>query len=134
MSNHNDINPWDQTPDLSGFAGSFDKPLKKTKKPQKPIKQIGKKGKENLEATAELKRTAEELGITKCEIQLNGCWREIHGFVHGKKRRNLTKEELRKFAIGGCNPCHDKVEYDCEKWTGMTMEQFVRQVIKNRRK
>lgn len=105
----------------------------RVKKEPRPIKQIGKKGKLNLKANLELKKTFAEIGITKCEIQLEGCWKIIMGFAHGKKRRNLTPKELKKFAIGGCNPCHDKIEYDCEKYTGITMEQFVKKTIENRK-
>jgi hypothetical protein len=121
------------TPDLGNSFNPVPKPLKKEKSSPKPIKKIGKKGKLNLEATAELKKTSELLGITECEIKLNGCWKVIHGFAHGKKKRKLTPEELKKFAIGACNPCHDKIEYECEKWTGMTMEQFVRKTIQERK-
>ena len=121
-----------KTPNLSGFQGANPKTFKKKKEP-KGLNKIGKKGKANLEANVELKATSQKLGITTCEIKLNGCWNEIHGFAHGKKRIDLTPEELKKFAIGGCNPCHEKIEYDCEKWTGMTMEQFVRMTIENRK-
>ena len=103
------------------------------KKSPKPINRIGKKGRANLAATAELKEKAETTGRTRCEIRLEGCWGLIQGFAHGKKKRKLTPTELRKFAIGGCNPCHDKIEYDCKKWTGLTMEQFVRKVIRERK-
>jgi hypothetical protein len=104
----------------------------KAKKEPKPIKQIGKKGKLNLEANKEFKKTFEEIGITECEIKLDGCWKIIMGFAHGKKRIDLTPEELKKFAIGACNPCHHKIEYECEKYTGLTMEQFVKKTIEQR--
>lgn len=104
----------------------------KPKKIPKGIRKIGKKSKLNLEANVILKSDFQRMGITRCEVQLNDCWGVIQGFAHGKKRRDLTLAELKKFAIGSCNACHHKIEYECEKWTGMTMEQFVRMTIKNR--
>lgn len=120
------------TPDLSKEFNPQPKVFK-AKKEAKPIKQIGKKGKININATKELKDYFFKHGITTCEIQLAGCWKIIMGFAHGKKRNDLTPEELRKFAIGACNPCHQKIEYDCVKHTGLTMEQFVGKTIENRR-
>lgn len=117
--------------DLSKEFHPYPKPVSKKKAP-KPLKQIGKKGKLNLEANLELKRYFEKHGIRACEIQLDGCWRIIMGFAHGKKRGDLTPEELKKFAIGACNPCHQKIEYECEKYTDMTMEQYVRKTIDSR--
>ena len=108
--------------DLSGEVYPQEKTYKKKKEP-KAINKIGKKGEANLEATAELKKTAVKLGIITCEIQLEGCWKTLMGFAHGKKKsKGMTPTELKKFAIGACNPCHQKIEYDCEKWTGMAME------------
>lgn len=119
--------------DLSNEFYPVPKVYKERKQP-KPIKKIGKKGKLNMEATKGLMQTAVKLGITTCEIQLNGCWKGIQGFAHGKKKSGgMTPLELKKLAIGACNQCHTKIEYECEKWTGMTMEQFVRMVIKNRK-
>lgn len=105
----------------------------KTKKMPKPINKIGKKGKLNLESAKELREDAIKNDRFYCEIKLSGCWKIWMGAAHGKKKRKLTLEELKKFAIGACNPCHHKIEYECEKWTGMSMEQFVRYVIKNRK-
>lgn len=120
------------TPDLSKSFNPVPKPLRKVSLP-KPMNKIGKKTVANMEATAELKKTAIQLGITKCEVKLNDCWKDIHGFAHGKKKRKLTADELKKFAIASCNNCHQKIEYECQKWTGMAMEQFVRQVIADRK-
>lgn len=121
------------TPNLGDSFHPQPKTFKEKKKP-KGINKIGKKGEANLEATAELKAEAERLGITKCEVQLNGCWGVIHGFAHGKKKsKGMTPDELKKFAIAACNECHYKIEYNCEKWTGLSMEQFVKMVIKNRK-
>lgn len=119
--------------DLSREFHPVPKPAPRLKKTPKPINKIGKKGKANLAAVKDLKATAVALGIKECEIKLNGCWKIIMGFAHGKKKINLTPEELKKFAIAACNPCHQKIEYECEKYTGMSMEQFVRQVIKDRK-
>lgn len=120
---------------FTDFNSSFNPVPKvfKEKKNPKPIKPIGKQGKLNMEATAGLMQTAVKLGLTTCEIKLDGCWKTLMGFAHGKKKRKLTPLELKKFAIGACNPCHDKIEYECEKWTGLPMEQFVRMTIKNRK-
>jgi hypothetical protein len=122
-----------ETPDLSSSFNPVPKVFKAKKDP-KPIKQIGKKGKENIEATEQLKKDFQDLGVFGCEIKLEGCWKILMGFAHGKKKRKLTPEELKKFAIGACNPCHDKIEYFCKKWTGLTMEQFVTKIINERKK
>ena len=127
-------NPFAQTPDLSGECNPQPKQYKAKKTP-KPIKKIGEKGEANLKAVVALKKEAEQLGITTCEIKLEGCWKSIMNFAHGKKKsKGMTKKELETFAIAACNPCHQKIEYECEAWTGMKMEKFVKKVIKERKK
>lgn len=119
--------------DLSQEFHPFPKVYKEKKQPKR-IRQIGKKGRANIEANKELKRTSYEQGKQDCEIKLPGCFKVWMGFAHGKKKRKLTPEELKRFAIRACNPCHDKIEYDCKKWTGMSMEEFVAKVLREREK
>jgi hypothetical protein len=114
----------------------------KSKKEPKPIAKIGKKGQESLDNVAERKKEFEAVGITTCEISAypktkwvfeNVCWHNnALSFAHGKKRKKLTKEELKKVILG-CVPCHTIIEYECEKKTGLTMEQFVDAVIAARK-
>src|ERR1035437_4617804 len=120
------------TPDLSQSFHPMPKVYKAKKEPA-PINKIGKKGKLNLEANEQLKKDFQDMEIFNCEIKLPGCWKILMNWAHGKKRRNLTPEELKKFAIGACTPCHDKIEYDCKKWTGLTMAEFVTKVINSRK-
>lgn len=73
-----------------------------------------KKGRRTLEweaAKRELKPAFQRAGITTCEAQLDGCWRDNGlGFAHRLKRRNITtEEELRRVALL-CNACHDVLE------------------------
>jgi hypothetical protein len=105
----NDINFWDQTPDLSGFSGAIPKEFK-AKKPKKGIKQIGKKTDEWEQARKELKKVFEANGVMSCELHLDGCWnKNALGFAHIDKRRNLSPDELNSVVLA-CNPCHEKVE------------------------
>lgn len=69
----------------------------------------GKKTREWDLERARLKKKFYEWGITHCEINLPGCCREVHGFAHVDKRRNLAPSEL-SMVVAACNPCHDKVE------------------------
>jgi hypothetical protein len=131
-----------ETPDLSKEFNPVPKPQKKEKKSPQPIKQLGKKGRDNVDNVAERKKEFEKAGITECEISAYKptmavfakiCWHNnALGFAHGKKRKKLTKEELKKVILG-CTPCHTIIEYECLKKTGMTMEQFIDAVIAARK-
>lgn len=51
------------------------------------------------------------MGITECELRLEGCWRNnALSFAHLDKRKNLQGEELEEVVLA-CVPCHQKVEY-----------------------
>lgn len=75
----------------------------------KPLK-AGKRTKEWAAIRAILKKRFAAVGITSCELRLEGCWHDnALGFLHTKKRRNCTPEEL-WIVVLGCNVCHDQYE------------------------
>lgn len=99
-----------ETPDLSGFKGSFAKPAPKGKKPPKPLR-AGTKTKQWEEDRSELKKEFAAAGVTECELRYEGCWRNnALTFAHKDKRQNLTPEEIRHAAILACTPCHQVIE------------------------
>src|SRR5690349_2391044 len=106
--------------DLSKEFHPVPKPQKLEKSKPHPIG-AGKKTIQANEDRAERKKDFVKMGIDYCEIKLPGCWKIIHGFAHVDKQNNMTPEEKRYAAIGACNPCHHKIEYECEKWTGLSM-------------
>ena len=78
----------------------------------------------------QLKKDFEEMGITECELRLEGCThKNFLGFAHTKKRRNVT--DLKRVVLA-CSNCHDKVEYASVRWTGKKMEEYLEEVIKLR--
>ena len=81
---------------------------KKTKKPSKLG--AGKKTKAWDDARVILKKKFAEMGITKCELNYEGCWRDnALGFAHLDKRRYLTEADLMEVVLA-CNECHQTIE------------------------
>jgi hypothetical protein len=92
---------------------------------------IGKKTKEWNRVRKELVKEFEEAGITQCEIRLEGCTKGLFlGFAHTKKRRDVT--DLKRVVLS-CTSCHEKIEFCCYRWTGMKMENYLEQIIRNRK-
>lgn len=90
----------------------------------------GKKTKEWNKARLELKKQFQDWGITTCEIRLEGCRNNWSlGFAHTRKRRDVT--DLKRVVLA-CNPCHSKVEYFCNEYTGMNMEDYLESIIERR--
>lgn len=94
------------------------------------LRKLGKKGKQWVSIRAELKKRFEAAGITTCEIQYAGCWRDNGlGFCHSKKRRNCSEADL-WIVILGCNRCHDILETRPHA----EMEKIVLEIISERQK
>ena len=75
------------------------------------MRRLGKKGLAWAATRKRLRVRFEKAGITKCEIELPGCWYDYSlGFAHGKKRDNLTREELETLVCLGCGACHTVIE------------------------
>ena len=101
----------------------------KAEKAPKRLNPIGKKTQDSLDNVAERKKEFEAVGIIECEAELKPCWKNnALGFAHGKKRRKLTKAELKKVILI-CNPCHAVIEI----WKPEEMEKFVNDIIKKRK-
>lgn len=99
---------------------------KKTKKPSKLG--AGKKTKAWDEAREKLKKQFATWGITKCELNYEGCWRDNSlGFAHLDKRRYLTEADLMEVVLA-CNECHQAVEIQPRD----QMKKELLEVIKNR--
>jgi sugar phosphate isomerase/epimerase len=91
---------------------------------------IGKKTKEWMEIRKELKEEFQRMGVTTCELKLEGCTHDnFLGFAHTKKRRNVT--DLKRVVLA-CANCHDKVEYCSFRWTGKPMEEYLEGIISKR--
>lgn len=116
-----------ETPDLSTKVLPQPKPTSKAKKVVKTIKP-GKKTIAWNEERSVLKDEFETLGITECEIKLEGCWKNnALGFAHLNKRRNLTIEDLGKVVLA-CGSCHNEVEL----YNRVRMEKILTEIIKKR--
>lgn len=101
------INPYSKEQQLRKFTGKKSK-LKQTIG-QKPIRP-GKKQKEWQNVRVQLKKAFTAAGITECELNLEGCWKNnALSFAHIDKRRYLSKEDLKKVVLA-CIPCHQVVE------------------------
>lgn len=86
---------------------------------------IGKKGRAWNNARRSLKCQFSAMGITQCELNLAGCWKDNGlGFAHALKRRHLRPDQLSEVILV-CNPCHDWLEKLGER----KMEQLVKDVI-----
>lgn len=78
----------------------------------------------------QLKKDFEEMGITTCELRLDGCTHNrFLGFAHTKKRRDVT--DLRRVVLA-CQNCHEKVEYCSFRWTGKNMEDYLEGIMAKR--
>lgn len=86
----------------------------------------GKKTKEWAKVRKELKKDFETMGITTCELRVEGCWNNnALSFAHTLKRRNVT--DLKRVVLA-CVPCHQKVERMIEA----QMEAYLENIIKKR--
>lgn len=72
---------------------------------------VGRKTRAWINARARVKRKLMALGITTCELQYPGCWRDnALSIAHGRKRRKLVGDELETLCILACTPCHSRLE------------------------
>lgn len=87
-----------------------------------------------------VKEAFREVNILSCEVihpetlrKLDCCkgqW--TSAFAHVDKKRHLKEGEIEKVILA-CQPCHDVIEYFCDKNFGMTMREYVEWVISMRR-
>ncbi len=91
---------------------AFPKPEKRVKKPKR-LNPGGKKADQWEKTRADLIVRFEQAGITRCEMQGPGCFRNnFLSFAHSKKRRYITsQDELEEVALL-CQKCHHRAEYD----------------------
>lgn len=73
-------------------------------------------------------------GINNCEITFpHDCTGlAFAGFAHSKKARDVKTYEDLVEVILACGNGHHQIEYFCKENTGMTMTEYVKEVIKNR--
>ena len=97
----------------------------------KPVKQTKISKVDNWNSIRkELKQEFEDMGVTTCELKLPDCFKNnFLSFAHTVKRRDV--EDLKRVALA-CQNCHHKVEYECEKWTGLSMEDYLESIISYR--
>lgn len=112
------------------FRAERVKPFKKRRKRfrRTPIRRAGKKVLEWESIRRALKPRFLAVGITTCELKLEGC-RRGNGlsFCHAKKRRNCSPSDLWTAALG-CLSCHQILELLPEQ----EMERRVHEIIDSR--
>lgn len=93
-----------------------------------PLRRVGKKN-WWIPLRAKAKVAFERAGVTTCEVQRPGCWRDNGlGWAHSLKRRHITTEEQRREVVLSCNACHDSIEILPED----VMYRIVREIILRR--
>lgn len=117
-----------ETPNLSFKYLPQPKPMRKINLP-KPMVKIGKKMKTDAEIRKENIVRFYKIGITSCEIKMEGCWKNnALSFAHLEKRRKLTEDDLRVVVLA-CIPCHSIVE----QWFAGRMKKFLTEIINSRK-
>lgn len=78
-----------------------------TQKPRTGLRKVGKRGKKRQQMNARLNK----LGITSCEMKLEGCWRESSlTWAHSTKSRFIQTDEQWLTACRACLSCHRLAE------------------------
>lgn len=73
----------------------------------------------------------EKAGINECELRLTMCKPKLFlAFAHGKKRKELSGNELANLIVLACQPCHEHIEYNIPK---NQMLQVVEDTIRARK-
>lgn len=73
----------------------------------------------------------EKAEITSCELKLTMCKpKSFLAFAHGKKRKELSGNELANLIVLACQPCHEHIEYNIPK---NQMLQVVEDTIRARK-
>lgn len=87
-----------------------------------------------LKIKKELIKEFDEMGIRTCELKLDGrCTHSIYlTLAHTKKRRNITTEADLRRVVLACQHCHEIIEYKSQELFGMTMTEYLDQVIEKR--
>ena len=89
----------------------------------------GKRTNEWIAVRRRLKVQYEAAGITRCELNYDGCKRDTWlSFAHGKKRRHLQGDELETLVCLACTHCHEIIE----RLPEAEMCQIVKDVIQRR--
>lgn len=102
---------------------------KTVKEPKKPAFKRGPKTRKWDSDREKLKKEFHRAGITRCELNYDGCQRDnFLGFAHSKKRRNVVTTDDREEVILACQNCHDRIE----KQTHVLMYNIVNLVIAER--
>lgn len=91
---------------------------------------VGKKGKADKKNVAYLKKLFESKGITYCLLGYKGCWREVHGFAHSKRRRFIPLgDEAIKEAIPACNHCHRLLDLKSHSETERIVKEKLAEIL-----
>lgn len=91
-------------------------------------KPLNRRGPKTRQWEAERRRLAAEFlarGVMRCECRYEGCWGEVQGFAHSKKRREMEELDIRE-VIAACNVCHRKLD---EQMSHLEMLEEVRRII-----
>jgi len=84
-----------------------------------PIKKVGRVGQANIKARKMIATIAEEKGLTRCEIQLQGCtqtWPLAPAHLHKRAWYQGDAELLADYNqwVVACNTCHNTIEHNSE--------------------
>jgi hypothetical protein len=95
-----------------------------------PLNRVGKKGRANAKANRERRPKFEAMGVTRCEVNFEGCTGGYDvTWAHGRKRRKLLPGELEDFVCVACTRCHRRLD---EEMTHEEMADKVREIVNNR--
>jgi hypothetical protein len=100
------------------------RPRASAKRSRERIRKVGKVGLKNARALRVFKRECARLGIERCEVRYMGCTGEPTTWAHGRRRRFLKGDELERFAVAACIPCHTTLDQK------MSHEECAREVAR----
>lgn len=93
------------------------------------ISKIGAKGKAWNNARRNIKPEFEALGITRCELNYEGCWKaEALSFAHSQRRRFITSSDSLREVVLACTFCHKILDEKPREET----YRIVNEIISNR--
>ncbi len=83
------------------------------------LNRIGATGRANIEARKQIAVIAEEMGLTHCELRLEGCLGTFPLAPAHRHKRAWYRGEVEQLAdvrqwVAACQSCHDHIEHDQE--------------------
>lgn len=81
------------------------------------MNKIGKRGKANIESRKKIAEIAEDMNLTTCEVQLDGCMGTFGLAPAHRNKRDYYNGDVEKLSdpkqwVASCQACHEKMEKD----------------------